>query len=336
MEKRKVERTGEHPLLSAAAVAVRGDVSGGAQALCEAIRKVSGTRAVALAVRSRGGWRVIGATARELQRWRAWKGMGVVLSASRDARLLLVGAVRAPLPSLALSLSRALAERHRSEQARRERELELLRRERLQVRALARTRDDIRRAAHDLKTPLSVMKGYLDMFGRGLAGPLSPQMTRYLERIAASVDRQEAIAEALLIQGARRSTPHTHFDLRHELQHFLDGLASFGTTRLVRCEPLPPSSPIVVVGHSAPIRMALRAMARRLAHTLPEGTRVRFDLERAEAGWLIRLWTHERVAIRGVLELLEKRVGGFIDEDGALLLPTSGAWARAESSAWAH
>ncbi len=39
------------------------------------------------------------------------------------------------------------------------------------------------RAAHDLRTPLLVMQGYIDMMTKGMAGALTPSMQRYLERM---------------------------------------------------------------------------------------------------------------------------------------------------------
>jgi len=52
------------------------------------------------------------------------------------------------------------------------------------------------RARHDLKAPLVSMRGYLDMLLRGMAGPLSSQMQRYLHRIAQSVEKQRALIDA--------------------------------------------------------------------------------------------------------------------------------------------
>lgn len=54
------------------------------------------------------------------------------------------------------------------------------------------------RAAHDLRTPLMVMKGYVDMMLKGTGGPLGPQAQRYLERIAkVAADQKELIDRRL-------------------------------------------------------------------------------------------------------------------------------------------
>jgi signal transduction histidine kinase len=57
------------------------------------------------------------------------------------------------------------------------------------------------RARHDLKAPLVSMRGYLDMLLRGMAGPLSSQMQRYLHRIAQSVEKQRALIDSEVLAG---------------------------------------------------------------------------------------------------------------------------------------
>jgi hypothetical protein len=54
------------------------------------------------------------------------------------------------------------------------------------------------RAAHDLRTPLMVIKGYVDMMIKGTGGPLGAQAQRYLERIAkVAADQKELIDRRL-------------------------------------------------------------------------------------------------------------------------------------------
>lgn len=58
-----------------------------------------------------------------------------------------------------------------------------------------RVERDLSRAVHDLKAPLSALKGYVDMMLRGLAGPMPPTANRYLTRIREVVDRQRQLIE---------------------------------------------------------------------------------------------------------------------------------------------
>ncbi|MGQ0505499.1 MAG: histidine kinase dimerization/phospho-acceptor domain-containing protein [Myxococcaceae bacterium] len=55
-----------------------------------------------------------------------------------------------------------------------------------------------RRLAHDLKTPLVALKGYVDMMKRGMGGPLTEAQRRYLARMDQAVARQCALIDEAL------------------------------------------------------------------------------------------------------------------------------------------
>ncbi|WP_375766312.1 hypothetical protein NR798_32065 [Archangium gephyra] len=78
--------------------------------------------------------------------------------------------------------SALLACREREEAARAEHKRLRLERLRL-MEQLAHRERAWSRAAHDLRTPLLVMQGYIDMMTKGMAGVLTPAMQRYLERM---------------------------------------------------------------------------------------------------------------------------------------------------------
>src|SRR5882672_3183908 len=61
---------------------------------------------------------------------------------------------------------------------------------------------DLSRAVHDLKAPLSALKGYVDMMLRGIAGPMPPTANRYLTRIREVVERERQLIDNL------RPRPH--------------------------------------------------------------------------------------------------------------------------------
>jgi signal transduction histidine kinase len=90
---------------------------------------------------------------------------------------------RQHLSRLAVLGSALLASLAREESARGE--SKRLRQERMRLRErLAHLERAWSRAAHDLRTPLLVMQGYIDMMNKGMAGVLTPSMQRYLERMA--------------------------------------------------------------------------------------------------------------------------------------------------------
>ena len=62
-----------------------------------------------------------------------------------------------------------------------------LRQERLRLKELLVAKDRAwSRAAHDLRTPLLVLQGYVEMMMKGMGGELTPAMSRYLERMRQS------------------------------------------------------------------------------------------------------------------------------------------------------
>src|SRR5262245_44046783 len=66
---------------------------------------------------------------------------------------------------------------------------------------------DLSRAMHDLKAPLSALKGYVDMMLRGIAGPMPPTANRYLTRIREVVDRERQLIEDRLRPRASSAAP---------------------------------------------------------------------------------------------------------------------------------
>ncbi len=56
----------------------------------------------------------------------------------------------------------------------------------------------LRRVRHDLKTPMSVIKGYVDMMLRGMGGEPTPAMRRYLERTSDAVRKELALLDCFL------------------------------------------------------------------------------------------------------------------------------------------
>ena len=103
-----------------------------------------------------------------------------------------------PLPDWAPQLATALLERRARELAsRRARHAALAARHRS-----ASSGDDLERhlsrARHDLKAPLVPIKGYVDMMLGGMAGPLTPDMERFLVRTKEAVERLREMLEARL------------------------------------------------------------------------------------------------------------------------------------------
>jgi two-component system OmpR family sensor kinase len=57
------------------------------------------------------------------------------------------------------------------------------------------------RASHDLRTPLLVIQGYLEMMRKGMTGELTPTMERYVERMQSSAQNMAQLISRQLSRG---------------------------------------------------------------------------------------------------------------------------------------
>ena len=102
---------------------------------------------------------------------------------------------------LAALAASALAREERERDRKWARKALLTRAAEAEARTAAEVRARLRRLNHDLKTPLVSMKGYVDMLMRGMAGPLTEPMRRYLSAIAQGVERQRNSIDTLCGRG---------------------------------------------------------------------------------------------------------------------------------------
>ncbi len=167
-------------------------------------------------------------------------------------------------------------------------------------------------ASHDLRTPLLVMKGYVDIMRKGMTGELTPTMERYLERVmGATQDMGSLIAQRL----APGNPPE---DLLPLLRGAF-GRLSASCNLSLHFESAVPAIPLR--GPRSALVLLTRALARALAAT--GATRVNMTLEARET---TRMWQLSlsacaeralpaRAAQR--LEQLVQRLGGTLAIQGA-------------------
>jgi two-component system, OmpR family, sensor kinase len=150
-----------------------------------------------------------------------------------------------------------LAARRREAEAQ-ARQARLCRELRRLERALEHRERSRSRASHDLRTPLLVMKGYLEMMRKGMAGELTPTMERYLERVMkAAQDMGSLIARRL----APGSAPQ---DLLPLLRDAFSGLSHSRRPSLHwECS----LSSLPVAGGRLELVLLTQALARGLAAT---------------------------------------------------------------------
>ncbi|WNG49013.1 histidine kinase [Archangium minus] len=174
------------------------------------------------------------------------------------------------LAALGTALLASLA---REDEARAERTR--LRQERLRLREQLAHRDRAwSRAAHDLRTPLLVMQGYIDMMAKGMAGAITPAMQRYLERMARAAGEMNA---RLQHRPSGGDTPAA--DLRPLLN------ATFGSGRYGSARLELPSGSVRVRAPRVAVALLIRSLGRLLSGAGASAVVLRVDVPEEMNMW---------------------------------------------------
>ncbi|MET0402025.1 MAG: histidine kinase dimerization/phospho-acceptor domain-containing protein [Cystobacter sp.] len=154
-----------------------------------------------------------------------------------------------------------------------------LRQERLQLQELVAHRDrGWSRAAHDLRTPLLVLQGYVEMMMKGMAGELSPPMKRYLERM-----RQSAGDLNTRLQHRQRGSAAPAGDARPLLS------AAFGPGRPCAARMELPEEPMRLRVNRSVMTPLVRSLERLLTGTGTTETRLQVDMPEGTQVWRWRI-----------------------------------------------
>ncbi|RKH34489.1 sensor histidine kinase [Corallococcus praedator] len=163
------------------------------------------------------------------------------------------------------------------------------------------------RAAHDLRTPLMVIRGYVDMMLKGTAGPLNAQMQRYLERLAKSGTEQKELIDRRL-----SPLPPGLDDLRPVLAR------AFAPTPGRRQGPptltLPGEQAVAVRGSRADWELLARTLSRSTTNAVAVDVHLGPSLDAGQ--WLLRLRACPGTALtprrEAMLRQLAGRLGGTL------------------------
>lgn len=174
----------------------------------------------------------------------------------------------------------ALLEAHAREVARGARQARLLEAKQRLERTVAAQDKRRSRAAHDLRTPLMVIKGYVDMMRKGTAGPIGAQAQRYLERITkAAADQKDLIDRRLA-----PSVPGLE-DLRPVLERAFAPTAC--PRRAAPTMMLPTDRAVPVRGARADWEFLARTLAKATARAVTVDVHLGPDTE--PGPWLLRV-----------------------------------------------
>jgi two-component system, OmpR family, sensor kinase len=189
----------------------------------------------------------------------------------------------------ALLACQAREDAARAEQAR-------LRQERMRLRELRAHQERARsRASHDLRTPLLVLQGYVDMMNRGMAGALTPSMQRYLDRMGrATGELHSRLQQLLPVEDAPAE------DLRPLLS------ATFGPGRRASAALAFPEAPVRVRASRPVLALLLRTLERLLVGAGASDLVLRVEASDGTEWRLLVQARAERPLPKRTLELLEK------------------------------
>jgi two-component system, OmpR family, sensor kinase len=188
----------------------------------------------------------------------------------------------------ALLTSQSREDASRAEQAR-------LRQERMRLVELQAHRERaLSRAAHDLRTPMLVLQGYIDMMSKGMAGVLTPSMQRYLERMSRAAGELNARLQRPPIEHAPVE------DLRPLLS------ATFGAGRRASARLELPAEPVRVRAPREAMALLVRTLERLLVGAGASEVVLRLEAQDG-ARWRLSIQARaERTLPERTLESLER------------------------------
>ncbi len=204
-------------------------------------------------------------------------------------------------------LAGTLLAARRRETARQERQASLSREVQRQRRELVYREVNRSRASHDLRTPVLVIQGYLDMMNKGLTGELTPSMKRYVERMqSAAQDMSRLISRQL----ARGGAPE---DLRALLLEAFEPLTRAQKLTLkLECSP----QAVPVRGNSCLVEQLARLLARDLSTSRSRVVYVRIDAQEQLGMWRVCVSTDKPRLLQAKqmdrLDQLLHRLGGTL------------------------
>lgn len=287
----------EQLLLRISEQALQQGARAGLEALVEAVVRLTGTSGAALytgarCVALRGLAPPAPESASPLQRFQEGAAL-LVLGEPRTE-----GPEREHLQRLAALGAVLLTSQAREEAARAEGSRD--RHERLRLMRLLAHRERVwSRASHDLRTPLLVLQGYIEMMIKGVGGPMGPPAQRYLERMVKSA----ADLNARLHRFRGDVTPP------EDARRILSAAFAGPEARQVQVE-LPPE-PVHSRATASELELLMRELARLLTGAHATGARLWMELPEGSREWRLHLRAHSERAVpertRESLERLARR-----------------------------
>lgn len=132
--------------------------------------------------------------------------------------------------------------------------------------------------SHELKTPLTSIKGFLQNLLDGLTGPLNEKQKRYLSRMLENSDRLIRMIEALLdrtrIQSGRLDLVPGEIDLGHCVADAVEQLRLLAQAKQQTLEAIIPPAPLMVWADRDRLIQIVTNLVQNAVKFTPEGGRI--------------------------------------------------------------
>jgi len=132
--------------------------------------------------------------------------------------------------------------------------------------------------SHELKTPLTSIKGFLQNLLDGLTGPLNEKQKRYLSRMLENSDRLIRMIEALLdrtrIQSGRLDLVPDEIDMGHCVADAVDQLRLLAQAKQQTLEAIIPPAPLMVWADPDRLIQIVTNLVQNAVKFTPEGGRI--------------------------------------------------------------
>ena len=178
------------------------------------------------------------------------------------------------------------------------------------------------RVRHDLKAPLVSMRGYLDMLLRGMGGPLSIQMQRYLRRLSQSVEHERA-----LIDSEFSTAPYELelVDLDQILRIAVQRVAAPAAARGIGLTVDASNEPVWVRANRSALELLLRQLLRIAVRQSGGGSRIAARLRTSEEWLWVELqsempWQAQVGEFRICQEIVRRHRGQLFVKEGREVL----------------
>jgi signal transduction histidine kinase len=152
----------------------------------------------------------------------------------------------------------------------------------------------LRLASHELRTPIGVARGYVDLAQSGELGTLPRPAREALEQVGASLQDADAIltemVEIARMQEGRRLLRVDKLDLRETVREAYQRVAPLTTSHHVLISQ--PESPLWIEGDRLRLRSAVRNLLENAIKYSPEGGEIRCTLN--EVGGMASVTVSDR------------------------------------------